>query len=59
MLSFHILYKLEPASNNLRIFAEGSLVVVLLIELDLELWLALEKGASPVLTYRLLVTLSE
>ena len=37
MLSFYILYEDKPASNNLRIFVEGSLVVVLSIEFNLEL----------------------
>lgn len=37
MLSFSILYKLELAVYNLRILAEGSLVIVLLIKLNCKL----------------------
>ena len=38
---FSILYKAELALHKLRIFTEGSLVVVLLIKLHLKLWATL------------------
>ena len=47
MLGFGIAYKLEPGSYKLRIVTEGSLVVVLSIELDLDVWLALNKVVRP------------
>jgi hypothetical protein len=43
------LYKVELALYYLRIFAEGSPIVVLLIELNLELRLTLNEGYSLVL----------
>jgi hypothetical protein len=48
VLHLCVLYKLEPLLNNLRSLAQGSLVVVLAIELDFELRLALNKCTSPV-----------
>jgi hypothetical protein len=48
VLRLCILHKLEPPSNNLRILAQGSLVVVLAIELDSKLRLALNKCTRPV-----------
>ena len=41
ILGFSILYKAELALHKLRIFTEGSLVVVLLIKLHLKLWATL------------------
>jgi hypothetical protein len=59
VLCLHVLYKLEPGLNNLRIFAQGSLVVVLSIKLNLKHWLALNKGLSLVLADWVSVTLSQ
>ncbi|KAF1933114.1 uncharacterized protein M421DRAFT_53065, partial [Didymella exigua CBS 183.55] len=59
ILGFSILHQAELALDHLRILAEGSLVVVLLIELDCELWATLDERASPVLANRRLVALSE
>jgi hypothetical protein len=46
VLGLHVLYKPKLASYNLRIFAQSSLIVVLSIELDFELWLTLNEGSS-------------
>jgi hypothetical protein len=54
-----VLYQLEPDSDSLRIFAQGFLIVVLLIELDFELRSALNKVGSSVMANRILVILSE
>jgi hypothetical protein len=43
------LYQPGPVSDNLSIFAPGSLIVVLSIELDFELRAALDEGCNPVL----------
>jgi hypothetical protein len=59
ILCLCVLYQLEPASNNLRVPAESPLVIVLLIELDLELRSALNKGCSPVLVNRVTMSHSE
>jgi hypothetical protein len=44
ILSFGILYKAELALDKLRIFTEGSPVVVLSSKLYLKLWLTLYKS---------------
>jgi hypothetical protein len=49
VLRLRVLYKLEPPSNSLRILTQGSLVVVLAIELDFKLRSALNKLIGPVL----------
>jgi hypothetical protein len=59
ILGFGILYQAEPALDHLRILSEGSLVVVLSIELDYKLWATLYKRASLVLANRWLVALCE
>jgi hypothetical protein len=59
VLRLRVLYQLEPASDNLRILAESSLVVVLSIELDFELRSTLDEVGSLVLADWVLVTLSE
>jgi hypothetical protein len=49
VLCLHILYQPEPVSDNLRVFAQGFLIAVLLNELDFELRATLDKDCSPVL----------
>jgi hypothetical protein len=48
ILGFGIGYQAEPALDYLRILAEGSIVVVLAIELHYKLWLALDERTGPV-----------
>jgi hypothetical protein len=50
ILSFYILYKAELALYYLRIFIEGSLIVILLIKFNFKLRATLNKGYSLVLT---------
>ena len=59
VLGLCILYKSEPALYNLRILAEGSLIVILAIEFDIELRVTFNKGCSPVLADRVAVALSQ
>ena len=59
MLSFSILYKLEPALYNLRILTEGSLVVVLLIKPNIKLWPAVDEVRSLSIANRLFLALSK
>ena len=54
ILSFSTLYKLKLASNNNRIFIEGSFIVILLIKLNFKLRAALNKVCRLVLTNQLL-----
>jgi hypothetical protein len=49
ILSFDISYQAEPALYNLRIFAEGSLIVIFLIKLDFKLGTTPDKVCSPLL----------
>jgi hypothetical protein len=49
----------EPVSHKLRILTQGSLIVVLSIELDFKLCPTPHKGLSPVLADWVVVTLSE
>ena len=59
ILGFDIGYQARPALDQLRILAEGSLVVVLAIELDCKLRATFDERASPVLANRWLVALCE
>jgi hypothetical protein len=59
VLCLCVLYQLEPASNGLRIFAQGSLIVILSIELDFELGSALDKVGSLLLAGWVVVMLSK
>jgi hypothetical protein len=54
-----VLYQLEPASDSLGIFAQGSYIVIPSIKLDFELKLALDKVGSPLLANWVLVMLSK
>lgn len=57
ILGFGILHELEPRSDKLRIVAQGSLIILLPIELNLELRQTLDEVASPVYANRGLTTL--
>ena len=58
ILSFYTLYKLELASNNYRIFAEGSLIVILSTKSNFELRTTLNECLSLVLTNRVAMLFS-
>jgi hypothetical protein len=58
VLCFHVVYKQKSVSDYFRIFAEGSLIVVLSIELNFELWAMLDKGCSPVVANWIAMLLS-
>ena len=59
IFSRHVVNKAEPISNNYRIFALNSFVIILAIKFRLDLWTAIDEVCSPVFANRGRVALCE